>query len=60
MISSEGNKLNYRVSGNGYPVVFLHGFLESVSMWDYINIQDVQSIFIDLPGHGKSNNMKTE
>lgn len=48
--------LNYKVSGNGHPVVFLHGFLESSAMWDYMNLKkaDFQCIFIDLPGHGKS------
>ena len=50
------NKLNYRVFGNGYPVVFLHGFLESTSMWNYLELEKApfQSILIDLPGHGNS------
>lgn len=60
MINSSENKLSYRVSGNGYPVVFLHGFLESNTMWEYIDIKGVQSIFIDLPGHGKSNHIEEE
>lgn len=47
--------LNYRVFGNGYPVVFLHGFLESISMWNYLDIPDgIRRILIDLPGHGES------
>lgn len=46
--------LNYRVSGKGHPVVFLHGFLESNSMWNYVSLEGIQSICIDLPGHGKS------
>lgn len=42
--------------GNGHPVVFLHGFLESISMWQSLKLEELpfQSILIDLPGHGKS------
>lgn len=48
--------LNYRVFGNGHPVVFLHGFLEDISMWDFFNTPQIpfQAICIDLPGHGLS------
>lgn len=48
--------LNFRVSGEGKTIVFLHGFLESLTMWDYLPLQQFGSrnIFIDLPGHGKS------
>lgn len=46
--------LNYRVFGEGHPVVFLHGFLESISMWNYLKINNCKAILIDLPGHGKS------
>jgi 2-succinyl-6-hydroxy-2,4-cyclohexadiene-1-carboxylate synthase len=54
----QNSLLNYRVIGNGYPVLFLHGFLESETMWDYLDLGnlDFQSILIDLPGHGKSLN----
>ncbi len=54
----EKTQLNYRVIGNGHPVVFLHGFLESITMWDYLTPDDFpfQSILIDLPGHGSSLN----
>lgn len=50
------SKLNYRVFGNGHPVVFLHGFLESITMWDYLDLSafPFQCILIDLPGHGGS------
>ena len=45
----------YRVFGNGYPVVFLHGFLESKTMWESIcNEEEFCAILIDLPGHGES------
>ena len=48
--------LNFRVSGEGKTIVFLHGFLESLTMWDYLPLEQLGSrnIFIDLPGHGKS------
>ncbi len=46
--------MNCRVSGDGYPVVFLHGFLESMTMWEYLNLDCFKSILIDLPGHGAS------
>lgn len=47
--------LNYRIIGNGCPVLFLHGFLESLEMWDYFSLENnFQCILIDLPGHGNS------
>lgn len=48
--------LIYRMFGNGHPVVFLHGFMESISMWDFIESSNFpfQCIVIDLPGHGNS------
>ena len=48
--------LNFSVSGKGSAIVFLHGFLESNSMWDYLALEqfNFQKIFIELPGHGQS------
>ena len=48
--------LYYSIIGKGYPVVFLHGFLESIAMWEYLKLENspFQSILIDLPGHGNS------
>ena len=55
MNSIVNNTLNYRVFGNGHPVVLLHGFLESMSMWDCLSFApNTQQIRIDLPGHGAS------
>lgn len=54
---AEQKLLNYRVVGDGYPVVFLHGFLESNTMWEDLTTQlseKYQCIFIELPGHGNS------
>ncbi len=48
--------LNYQVQGEGQTIVFLHGFLESLSMWSYLDLEKIpgKHIFIDLPGHGIS------
>ena len=48
--------LHYKVFGEGPVVLFLHGFLESMSMWDYLSLKDFRckKVFIDLPGHGNS------
>ena len=45
-----------RVFGSGPALVFIHGFLESSTMWDVLplNALNHKCIFIDLPGHGKS------
>lgn len=56
MHKMQNELMNYRVFGNGHPVVFLHGFMESLSMWKFIEENEFpfQCILIDLPGHGKS------
>ena len=48
--------LHYAVHGEGPAWVFLHGFLESSTMWDYLPLDNlpIQQIRIDLPGHGWS------
>lgn len=48
--------LHYKVFGEGPVVLFLHGFLESMSMWDHLPLEDFRcrKVFIDLPGHGNS------
>lgn len=50
------NGLNYTVFGSGRPIVFLHGFLESISMWEYLALHELHRtcILVDIPGHGKS------
>ena len=54
----KSDKLNFKIIGEGYPVVFLHGFLESLTMWKYLDLTKFpfMSILIDLPGHGQSLN----
>ena len=48
--------LFHSIQGEGATVVFLHGFLESSTMWNYLPLRDLpmRCIFIDLPGHGNS------
>ena len=57
--------LNYELikgKSSGKTVVFLHGFLENLSMWKVLNLQNYRfdSLLIDLPGHGKSRNEDEE
>ncbi|WP_400075502.1 alpha/beta fold hydrolase [Winogradskyella sp. R77965] len=49
--------INYTISGKGAAIVLLHGFLESIEMWDDLIPQLSQKnrvICIDLLGHGKT------
>lgn len=56
---SDGARIAYRVSGDGPPVVFLHGFLSSMDLWSAIT-EPLESEFtivlFDLRGHGLSTN----
>ncbi|MCK9613546.1 MAG: alpha/beta hydrolase [Bacteroidales bacterium] len=50
-------KIHYTVKGQGNTVVLLHGFTESLNIWDdfseRLSISN-KIVCIDLPGHGKS------
>jgi len=50
----------YSIHGNGTPLILLHGFLESRTMWnpfiDFVS-DSILTISIDLPGHGESDNL---
>lgn len=52
----------YQSFGQGEPLLLIHGFLESSSIWEKI-ISEVSGkhkvITLDLPGHGKSENLDT-
>lgn len=54
------NGMHYRIVGKGNPIIFIHGFLENSTMWDDITpaLENCSSILIDLPGHGKSQELK--
>ena len=55
-------KIYYRVKGKGQSIVLLHGFLESQNIWNHYSEQLSKThrvITIDLPGHGKSDNISS-
>lgn len=44
-----------QVDSTKTPVVFLHGFLESSTMWEELELPEDRSVLmVDLPGHGGS------
>ena len=52
-----GGKIAYNIEGEGYPIVLLHGYLESLNAWEEFGKElavDNQIISIDLPGHGST------
>jgi len=59
-IHYQNQPIRYKTEGLGNTVVLLHGFLESLEIWDsfsemlskYFNV-----ISIDLPGHGESGSL---
>jgi pimeloyl-ACP methyl ester carboxylesterase len=57
IISFKGAKIRYRVEGSGAAVILLHGYLESLDIWNGFSARLAKKfriISIDLPGHGKS------
>ena len=56
-ISYKKVAIRYTDSGQGKPIVLLHGFLESISMWKNLTPvlrKKFRVVAIDLPGHGAS------
>ncbi len=56
-----GTTIIYQTSGEGKPLILLHGFLESSNIWiPYIKTLSEyrQIVTIDLPGNGKSGIIK--
>ncbi len=52
-----GKSVFYKVQGSGVPVVLLHGYLESMDIWNGFAgdlARSVRVITLDLPGHGRS------
>jgi pimeloyl-ACP methyl ester carboxylesterase len=50
-------EIYFEDSGKGKTIVFLHGFLSSLEIWDYYTEKlenNFRVISIDLPGHGSS------
>jgi pimeloyl-ACP methyl ester carboxylesterase len=51
------SEINYTISGSGPTIVLLHGFVESLEIWNQLIPllnKNYRIIAIDLPGHGKS------
>lgn len=56
----KGAKIHYSDTGKGSVIVLLHGFLENLSMWNFITdeLSKKYRVFVfDLLGHGKSENI---
>ncbi|PKP26115.1 MAG: alpha/beta hydrolase, partial [Bacteroidetes bacterium HGW-Bacteroidetes-22] len=56
-IQFQGKTIHFRIQGEGETIVLLHGFLESLAIWDTFSkelARDFRVISIDLPGHGQS------
>lgn len=56
--------LHFQLKGakkKGVPLVLLHGFLESLTMWEFLQLHEEHpTLAIDLPGHGKSDLQPTD
>ncbi len=56
-VTANGVNIHYRDLGEGYPIVFLHGFTANTRVWAF-NVPALRDRFrcvsLDLPGHGKS------
>ena len=53
----QGKKVAYSITGNGFPLVFVHGFCEDRSMWDdFIMLFSLKYtvITVDVGGFGES------
>jgi len=56
-ISYKNTDIEFQVKGKGKYVVLLHGYIESLNVWDTLadNLEkDYTVVSIDLPGHGNS------
>jgi len=56
-VNVNGVELNYEVHGEGYPVIFLHGFVGTVDMWRPqipVIAEKHRFIIYDARGHGES------
>lgn len=56
-LMAEDHAISYRVSGNGYPVMLVHGFGEDGRVWEKqeaVLEKNFRLIIPDLPGSGQS------
>ena len=59
-IAYKNLNLHFKDSGQGKSIVFLHGFLEDLHMWDKLSESFSKThrvILIDLLGHGRTGNL---
>lgn len=59
-ITFQSQPIHYKVEGLGNVIVLLHGFLESLEIWDDFSKElsaTFQVVTIDLPGHGESGDL---
>jgi pimeloyl-ACP methyl ester carboxylesterase len=59
-ITFQKKNIFYNEEGKGKVIVLLHGFMESSKIWNEFSAllsKDFRVITIDLPGHGKSENL---
>lgn len=57
IVTYKDQPINYDIKGEGKTIVLLHGFLESMEIWDdftEVLSQEYQVVRLDLPGHGKT------
>ena len=58
-LTIEGHRIHYCTQGNGPAILLLHGFLESMEIWDEFALSlsyEFTVVRMDFPGHGKSDN----
>ncbi|MBW6491185.1 MAG: alpha/beta hydrolase [Lentimicrobium sp.] len=56
-ITYKNAPVSYRKTGNGPWIIWLHGFMESVEIWNEFAAlleKEFSVLMIDLPGHGRS------
>ena len=56
-VNFKGKQIYFESRGQGNAVVLLHGFLESLQIWNCFSDElskDYQVVTVDLPGHGQS------
>ena len=57
LISFRGRKIHYSESGTGKAIVLIHGFLETMEIWESFSNQlskNFRVLGVDIPGHGFS------
>ena len=57
------NGLYFEDQGTGLTVVLLHGFMESVFMWESLSerlSKRFRVLCVDLPGHGRSDDLEND